>query len=107
MISINRQLTNAIQNYKGIDPLAPWVNYIDFLEQYDSNDLRVVLTNCLSHFEVDRDHDYSQDERMLSIHLKYVRTFVECTLKTKVSSFNFRARFNLNMSMKPTNGITM
>lgn len=72
---ISRQFEDAIKNYDGPDPLAPWYEYICWIQQsYPSmsneSGLDEIVSRCIVHFE--GDDRYYQDRRMVKLFIKYV-----------------------------------
>lgn len=70
-----KEYERIIQEYKGDDPLGPWYDYIQWIEQsYPKSGketaLNELLGKCLSLFE--NDERYKQDRRMIKLYIKYV-----------------------------------
>ncbi|XP_023933818.2 uncharacterized protein LOC112042867 [Bicyclus anynana] len=66
---------NAIRHYQGPDPLDPWFNYIQWVEQsypkhgHEGN-IDKLIKDCLQLFE--KDERYFQDRRLVKLWIKYV-----------------------------------
>lgn len=70
-----REYEEAIQAYAGDDPLAPWYEYVLWVEQSypksgKESALDDVIGQCLVKF--DGDERYLQDQRMIKLYIKYV-----------------------------------
>lgn len=67
---------NAINKYKGSDPLSTWYNYLLWMEEnfvIDFNKKTIfdeILATSLWHFE--KDQRYKQDRRLIKMFIKYV-----------------------------------
>lgn len=65
----------AIRQYQGPDPLDPWFNYIQWVEQsypkhgHEGN-IDKLIKDCLQLFE--KDERYFQDRRLIKLWIKYV-----------------------------------
>ncbi|CAG9795081.1 unnamed protein product [Diatraea saccharalis] len=65
----------AIRSYQGSDPLDPWFNYIQWVEQsfpkhgHEGN-IDKIIKDCLQLFE--KDERYFQDRRLVKLWIKYV-----------------------------------
>ncbi|XP_026496814.2 mitotic checkpoint serine/threonine-protein kinase BUB1 beta-like isoform X1 [Vanessa tameamea] len=65
----------AIRQYQGSDPLDPWFNYIQWVEQsypkhgHEGN-IDKLIKDCLQLFE--KDEKYFQDRRLVKLWIKYV-----------------------------------
>ncbi|CAH2105563.1 unnamed protein product [Euphydryas editha] len=65
----------AIRHYEGPDPLDPWFNYIQWVEQsypkhgHEGN-IDKLIKDCLQLFE--KDEKYFQDRRLVKLWIKYV-----------------------------------
>ncbi|XP_032512468.2 mitotic checkpoint serine/threonine-protein kinase BUB1 beta-like [Danaus plexippus] len=65
----------AIRQYQGPDPLEPWFNYIQWVEQsfpkhgHEGN-IDKLIKDCLQLFE--KDERYFQDRRLVKLWIKYV-----------------------------------
>ncbi|XP_028175432.1 uncharacterized protein LOC114363807 [Ostrinia furnacalis] len=65
----------AIRHYQGPDPLDPWFNYIQWVEQsfpkhgHEGN-IDKLIKDCLQLFE--KDERYFQDRRLVKLWIKYV-----------------------------------
>lgn len=66
----------AIEQYSGDDPLAPWYQYLQWIEENFTIDFKHetifdhILTACLGEFE--HDERYKQDRRFAKLCIKYV-----------------------------------
>lgn len=65
----------AIRNYQGPDPLEPWFNYIQWVEQSfpkhgHEGHIDKLIKDCLQLFENDK--KYYQDRRFVKLWIKYV-----------------------------------
>ncbi|XP_063619690.1 uncharacterized protein LOC134792350 [Cydia splendana] len=65
----------AINNYQGPDPLDPWFNYIQWVEQCypkhgHEGHIDKLIKDCLLLFE--KDERYYQDRRLVKLWIKYV-----------------------------------
>ncbi|XP_053603398.1 uncharacterized protein LOC128671163 isoform X2 [Plodia interpunctella] len=65
----------AIRNYQGPDPLDPWFNYIQWVEQSypkhgHEGHMDKLIKDCLQLFE--KDERYFQDRRFVKLWIKYV-----------------------------------
>ncbi|CAH0725175.1 unnamed protein product, partial [Brenthis ino] len=66
---------SAIRHYQGTDPLDPWFNYIQWVEQsypkhgHEGN-IDKLIKDCLQLFE--KDERYFQDRRLVKLWIKYV-----------------------------------
>lgn len=75
-VSECRKYVNAIQNYTGDDPLAPWYDYLLWIEENFVIDFEKetlfenVLEVCLSRFE--KSDQYKQDRRLIKLFIKFV-----------------------------------
>uniref|UniRef100_A0A1A9WJS3 BUB1 N-terminal domain-containing protein n=1 Tax=Glossina brevipalpis TaxID=37001 RepID=A0A1A9WJS3_9MUSC len=69
-LTVKRQeLKSEIQNYIGSDPLSPWYNYINWIQQNFPSGLKHILAKCLNHFA--SDECYYQDGRMIKLFIKF------------------------------------
>lgn len=70
-----REHESAIRHYQGTDPLDPWFNYIQWVEQsypkhgHEGN-IDKLIKDCLQLFE--KDERYFQDRRLVKLWIKYV-----------------------------------
>lgn len=70
-----KEFDAAIRNYSGDDPLEPWYEYIQWVEQSypksgKESALDELVQKCLTQFE---NYDiYKQDRRMIKLYIKYV-----------------------------------
>lgn len=75
MFNASREHETAIRNYQGPDPLDPWFNYIQWVEQsfpkhgHEGN-IDKLIKDCLQLFE--KDERYFQDRRLVKLWIKYV-----------------------------------
>ncbi|XP_068631003.1 uncharacterized protein BubR1 isoform X2 [Battus philenor] len=65
----------AIRQYQGMDPLEPWFNYIQWVEQSypkhgHEGHIDKLIKDCLQLFE--KDERYYQDRRLVKLWIKYV-----------------------------------
>lgn len=65
----------AIRNYQGTDPLDPWFNYIQWVEQSypkhgHEGHMDSIIKECLQLFE--KDEKYYQDRRFVKLWIKYI-----------------------------------
>ncbi|XP_031628925.1 uncharacterized protein LOC116344486 [Contarinia nasturtii] len=70
-----REFEKAIETYVGDDPLQPWYDYIEWVEQVypksgKESALHEILSKCLAEFEENR--RYFQDRRMVKLYIKYI-----------------------------------
>lgn len=70
-----RGYEEAIHTYDGPDPLAPWYEYVLWVEQSypksgKQSALDEVIQKCLLKFE--KDARYNQDPRLVKLYIKYV-----------------------------------
>lgn len=70
-----RQYEETISQYEGPDPLAPWYEYICWIEQSfpqsgNESGLDEAVLKCIVAFE--NDQRYTQDRRMIKLYIKYV-----------------------------------
>lgn len=70
-----KKYEDNIHNYVGDDPLEPWYEYIQWVEQCcpksgKESSLVELLEKCLSKFETDE--RYIQDRRMVKLYIRYV-----------------------------------
>ncbi|CAK1546163.1 unnamed protein product [Leptosia nina] len=69
------QHEEAIRHYQGPDPLDPWFNYIQWVEQcfpkhgHEGN-IDKLIKDCLQLFE--KDERYFQDRRLIKLWIKYI-----------------------------------
>lgn len=75
---IYREHEAAIRQYQGPDPLDPWFNYIQWVEQsypkhgHEGN-IDKLIKDCLQLFE--KDERYFQDRRLIKLWIKYVSCY--------------------------------
>lgn len=75
-VSKCKNFVNAIENYKGADPLAPWYEYLLWMEENFELNLKhetifdELLANCLCRFENEK--GYKQDRRLIKLFIKFV-----------------------------------
>lgn len=75
VISCRREHEAAVRHYQGPDPLDPWFNYIQWIEQSypkhgHEGHIDKVIKDCLQLFE--KDERYYQDRRLVKLWIKYV-----------------------------------
>lgn len=68
----------AIRHYQGPDPLDPWFNYIQWVEQCypkhgHEGHMDKLIKDCLLLFE--KEERYYQDRRLVKLWIKYVSIF--------------------------------
>lgn len=73
-----REHEAAIRQYQGTDPLDPWFNYIQWVEQSfpkhgHEGHIDKLIKDCLQLFE--KDERYYQDRRLVKLWIKYVSRF--------------------------------
>lgn len=71
----HREHEAAIRNYQGTDPLDPWFNYIQWVEQSypkhgHEGHMKKLIKDCLQLYE--NDQKYYQDRRFVKLWIKYV-----------------------------------
>lgn len=70
---------DSIEKYTGFDPLAPWYQYLQWIDENFTIDFKHetifdhILTACLCKFE--QDERYKQDRRFIKLFIKYVSIF--------------------------------
>lgn len=74
-IVLHREHEAAIRQYQGMDPLEPWFNYIQWVEQSypkhgHEGHIDKLIKDCLQLFE--KDERYYQDRRLVKLWIKYV-----------------------------------
>lgn len=75
-VSECKNFVKAIENYKGTDPLAPWYEYLLWMEEnfvINSKQDTIfdeILANCLCRFE--HEERYKQDRRLIKLFIKFV-----------------------------------
>lgn len=76
-VSECKKYVKEIQNYSGVDPLAPWYAYLLWMEENFIIDFTgketifdEVLASCLCQFE--HDVRYKQDRRLIKLFIKFV-----------------------------------
>lgn len=75
-ISECQKNVNAIEEYTGCDPLAPWYQYLQWIDENFTIDFKhetifdQILSACLCKFE--NDDRYKQDRRLIKLFIKYV-----------------------------------
>lgn len=75
LLAERRAYEAAIQQYAGDDPLAPWYEYVQWVEQSypksgKESAIDDVIQQCLVTF--DADARYQQDQRLIKLYIKYV-----------------------------------
>lgn len=72
-----KKYVSEIQNYSGVDHLAPWYAYLLWMEENFVIDFAIketifdeVLAACLCQFE--NDARYKQDRRLIKLFIKFV-----------------------------------
>lgn len=74
-IVYHREHEALLRNYQGPDPLDPWFNYIQWIEQSfpkhgHEGHMDKLIKDCLQLFENDK--RYYQDRRFVKLWIKYV-----------------------------------
>lgn len=75
-VSKCKKFVEVIENYKGTDPLAPWYEYLLWMEEnfvINSKTETIfdeILASCLCRFE--HENDYKQDRRLIKLLIKFV-----------------------------------
>lgn len=75
LLEQRKEFERIINEYDGDDPLEPWYDYIQWVEQSyprsgKETALDQLLAKCLSTFE--NDERYTQDSRLIKLYIKYV-----------------------------------
>lgn len=71
-----KKRVRVIEHYSGDDPLAPWYQYLQWIEENFTIDFKHesifdrILTACLCKFE--NDERYKKDRRFIKLCIKYV-----------------------------------
>lgn len=89
LLAERRACEEAIRTYVGDDPLAPWYEYVLWVEQScprsgKESALDEVIQKCLVAF--DNDERYRQDARMVKLYIKYVSISSICACHNLLSS---------------------
>lgn len=96
LLEERKHYERAIEVYVGEDPLEPWYDYIQWVEQScpksgKESALLELLQKCLSHFESDQ--RYTQDRRMVKLYIRYVSDKLLRILYSLFFSFIFASCF--------------
>ena len=75
LLALIRSFEGQIEDYEGSDPLAPWYEYILWIEQSypkhgNDSPLDQVMLQCILKFETDA--RYRQDRRLIKLYIKFI-----------------------------------